>query len=85
MKSSYAIHLPVFAAGIGLSGLPMGVLTVNAAPSDPPPPCVYCDGGPGGGPATGPSMQGPSMQSPETSGVQPPSGGGPKSGGRAVG
>ncbi len=85
MKSKYAARLAALAAGIGLSALPLGVAIVHAAPSDPPPPCVNCEPGPGGGPAPGPQMQGPSMKGPNleppgTTGVQPPTGGGPKSG-----
>ena len=67
------------AAGVGLSALTFGAGLVNAAPSDPPPPCPTCQPGPG--PAmTGPAMTGP----PGSPAVAPPKvGGGPNSGGRA--
>jgi len=64
----------VTAAGVGLSALTVGTGLVNAAPSDPPPPCPTCHPGPGG------AMTGP----PGSPAVDPPIvGGGPKSGGRA--
>ena len=88
MKTKYFARAAAVAAGIGLSALPVGAEAVHAAPADPPPPCINCDPGPGGGPS-GPSMNGPSMNSPgiivpDRPGVEPPVGGGSKSGGRSV-
>ena len=84
MKTKFAVGAAAVAAGIGLSALPLGAVTVHAAPFDPPPPCLNCEPGPGGGPAPGPSMKGPSLQYPGTPEVLPPTGGGPKTGGRSV-
>jgi hypothetical protein len=65
------------AVGVGLSALTFGAGLVNAAPSDPPPPCPTCH----------PGQPGPGGAMPEPPGspaVDPPIvGGGPKSGGRA--
>jgi hypothetical protein len=73
------------ATGIGLSVLPWGVGRVDAAPSDPPPPCVDCPAGPGGPGAAPPeSPNNPGVVAPGQSEIAPPVGGGPKSGGRAV-
>jgi hypothetical protein len=72
------------ATGLGLSTLPSGAGIVHAAPSDPPPPCVDCQPGPGDGPAQYPSDNSPGIRIPGSPGVQPPVGGGPKSGGRSV-
>jgi hypothetical protein len=85
MKSKYVARAAAIIAGVALSALPVDAATVHAAPSDPAPPCMNCDPGPGGGPAPGPSMQGPSMKGPNleppgTTVVEPPTGGGPKSG-----
>jgi hypothetical protein len=70
------------AAGVGLSALTFGAGLVNAAPSDPPPPCPTCQPGPGGA-MTGPAMTGPSAPPGGPATVPPKVGGGPKSGGRA--
>ena len=71
------------AAGLGVSTLLSGAGIVRAAPADPPPPCINCDPVPGDGPSD-PSMTGPGIKVPGSPGVQPPVGGGPKSGGRSV-
>jgi hypothetical protein len=65
------------AAGVGLSAVTFGAGLVNAAPSDPPPPCPTCQPGPGG------AMTGPPAPPGGPATVLPPVGGGPKSGGRA--
>jgi hypothetical protein len=72
------------ATGLGLSTLPSGAGVVHAAPSDPPPPCVDCPPGAGDGPSQNPSEISPGIKSPDRPVVEPPVGGGPKSGGRAV-
>jgi hypothetical protein len=78
------------AAGIGLSALPCGVGLVNAAPSDPPPPCLNCQPDPRG-PDNGPQDNPPGLPPgnpgvgvPGNAGIEPPVGGGPTSGGRSV-
>jgi hypothetical protein len=75
------------ATGIGLSVLPWGVSHVQAAPSDPPPPCLNCPPGPGEGPQGNPptlSPNNPGVQAPANARIEPPVGGGPTSGGRSV-
>jgi hypothetical protein len=66
------------AAGVGMSAL-LGSPLVNAAPSDPPPPCSNCQGGPGGvgaGPQNNPVADPPPGQTPPRMGSGP----GPKGG-----
>jgi hypothetical protein len=74
------------ATGIGLSVLPWGVGRVDAAPSDPPPPCLDCPPGPGGPGAAPPgSPNNPAIVDPgNPSRIIPPVGGGATSGGRVV-
>ena len=83
MKPKYFARAAAVAAIIGLSALPVGVEAAHAAPADPPPPCINCDPVPGDGPSD-PSMTGPGIKVPGSPGVQPPVGGGPKSGGRSI-
>jgi hypothetical protein len=73
------------ATGIGLTVLPWGVGRVDAAPSDPPPPCLDCPPGPGGPGAAPPgSPNNPGVVAPGQSEIEPPVGGGATSGGRVV-
>ena len=69
---------------VGLSAFTLGVGVFHATLSDPPPPCPTCQpdpAGPGSGPADSPGIEVPG---PGGTRVEPPVGGGPKSGGRAV-
>ena len=85
MKFAYAKRAAAIVAGVALSALPLDAANVQAAPSDPAPPCINCQPGPGGGPAQSPSMNGPGIDVPGSPGIEPPVGGGPKTGGRSVG
>ncbi len=77
--------LPAVATGIALSTLTSGTALVYAAPSNPSPPCVICQPGP-----TEPGGQqnnrwvSPGILVPGRSIIIPPTGGGPKTGGRSV-
>jgi hypothetical protein len=69
---------------VGLSAFTLGVGAFHATLSDPPPPCPTCQPdpvGPGSGPNPGPGIEIPGPGAPR---IEPPVGGGPKSGGRAV-
>lgn len=68
------------AAGIAFSALPIDVGTVHA---DPTPPCTH-DCGPGIHDTPSDGRDSPGINIPGSPGVQPPSGGGPNSGGRSV-
>ncbi|MDT5086905.1 MAG: hypothetical protein QOE48_3395 [Mycobacterium sp.] len=70
---------------VGLSAFTLGVGVFHATLSDPPPPCPTCQpdpGGPGSDPPTTPGIKVPGPGG--TTRMEPPTGGGPKSGGRAV-
>jgi hypothetical protein len=74
------------ATAIELSASTFGIGFVNAAPSDPPPPCPTCQSGPDGvGAAPPESPNNPAIVDPgNPSQINPPVGGGATSGGRAV-
>ncbi len=74
------------ATAIELSASTFGIGFAHAAPSDPPPPCPTCQSGSGGPGAAPPeSPNNPAIVNPDNpSQIQPPTGGGAMSGGRAV-
>ena len=67
--------------GVGLSAFTLGIGGFHATLSDPPAPCPTCQPEPGGEPAETPGVKVPA---PGGTKLEPPVGGGPKSGGRAV-
>jgi hypothetical protein len=77
--------LPAVATGIALSTLTSGTALGYAAPPNPSPPCVICQpglAGPGG--QQNNDSVSPGILVPGRSIVIPPTGGGPKTGGRSV-
>ena len=88
MSIKLLVGMAAITAGVGLSTLTSGAALVYAAPSDPPPPCINCQpgpGGPGSSPQDNPLPPGyPGFLHPVRGVLIPPVGGGPTSGGRSV-
>lgn len=86
MNAKRLVGAAVIATAIELSASTFGMGFVQAAPSDPPPPCPTCQPDPGGPDVAPPGdPNSPAIVNPNNPGkIQPPTGGGPKSGGRTV-